>query len=178
MTSERVSPILATWENNCSLPDQLDARLVAALDAEGEDAAGALRAIALRQLVVAVARQAGVGDPADAWDGAARCSATASALSQWRCMRSDSVSMPVRMRKALNGEIAGPRSRRPSTRQAIGEAEIAEGLGERHAVIFGPRRRQHRIARVAHPFERAAVDDHAAHRIAVAARDISSRSGR
>ena len=49
------------------------------------------------------------------------------------------------------------------------EGEIAEGFGEDHAVVFGPRRREHRIARVAQPFERAAVDDDPAHRIAVAA---------
>ena len=49
------------------------------------------------------------------------------------------------------------------------EGEIAEGFGEDHAAVFGPGRREHGIALVAHPFERAAVDDHAAHRIAVPA---------
>ena len=39
-------------------------------------------------------------------------------------MRSGSVSMPVRMRKALNGDSAGPRSRRPSTRQAMAKAKL------------------------------------------------------
>jgi hypothetical protein len=39
-------------------------------------------------------------------------------------MRSGSVSMPVRIMKALNGDSAGPRSRRPSTRQAIAKAKL------------------------------------------------------
>ena len=39
-------------------------------------------------------------------------------------MRSGRVSMPVRIRKALNGESAGPRSRRPSTRQAMAKAKL------------------------------------------------------
>ena len=37
-------------------------------------------------------------------------------------IRSVSVSMPVRIRNALKGEMAGPRSRRPSTRQAMAKA--------------------------------------------------------
>ena len=35
-----------------------------------------------------------------------------------------SVSMPVRIRNALNGDSAGPRSRKPSTRQAIANAKL------------------------------------------------------
>ena len=54
----------------------------------------------------------------------ARYSATALAFSQCFAIRSGSVSMPVRIMKALNGEIAGPRSRRPSTRQAIAKAKL------------------------------------------------------
>ena len=65
MTSERVSPILATWENKRSFSTSATPASIAALDAEGEDAAGALRAIAPRQLMIAIVGQAGVGDPAD-----------------------------------------------------------------------------------------------------------------
>ena len=42
--------------------------------------------------------------------------ATASALTLCRSMRSGSVSMPWRVRKALNGESAEPRSRSSVTR--------------------------------------------------------------
>jgi hypothetical protein len=39
-------------------------------------------------------------------------------------MRRGSVSMPVMIRNALKGEIAGPRSRRPITRQAMAKAKL------------------------------------------------------
>ncbi len=39
-------------------------------------------------------------------------------------MRSGSVSMPVRIMKALKGESAGPMSRRPSTRVAMAKAKL------------------------------------------------------
>ena len=39
-------------------------------------------------------------------------------------MRSGSVSTPVRIRKALNGDSAGPMSRRLSTRHAIAKAKL------------------------------------------------------
>ena len=39
-------------------------------------------------------------------------------------MRSGSVSTPVRIMKALKGESAGPRSRRPSTRSAMAKAKL------------------------------------------------------
>ena len=51
-------------------------------------------------------------------------SATALVFSQCFCMRSGSVSMPVRIRNALNGDSAGPRSRRSSTRHAIAKAKL------------------------------------------------------
>ena len=103
---------------------ELDAGVVAALEAEGEHRAGALRAVFLREVVVAVAGQARHSSPTPPWGAWPAIRATASALSQWRCMRSGSVSMPVRMRKALNGDSAGPMSRRPSTRQAMAKAKL------------------------------------------------------
>jgi len=39
---------------------------------------------------------------------------TLSAFAQWRSMRSDNVSTPLMVRKALNGAMHGPRSRRPT----------------------------------------------------------------
>jgi hypothetical protein len=47
---------------------------------------------------------------------ASRYLATETALDTWRSMRSDSVSMPWLMRKALNGETEEPRSRSSWTR--------------------------------------------------------------
>ena len=44
MTRLRVSPRFATWLNSFSVVDQLDAGLIAALDREGEQRPGALRA--------------------------------------------------------------------------------------------------------------------------------------
>ena len=45
-------------------------------------------------------------------------------FSQCFCMRNGNVSIPVRIMKALNGDSAGPRSRRPSTRQAMAKAKL------------------------------------------------------
>ena len=42
--------------------------------------------------------------------------ATASAFTEWRSMRRGSVSIPCSVRKALNGDIAEPRSRSSVTR--------------------------------------------------------------
>ena len=56
-----------------------------------------------------------------------------------------------------------------------GEAEIAEGLAENHAAVFRARLRQHRVAVVSREVERAAIDDHAADRIAVAAEEFGGR---
>ena len=55
------------------------------------------------------------------------------------------------------------------------EGEIAEGLAENHAAIFRPGLREHRVAVVARQVERAAVDDHAADRIAVSAQELGGR---
>ena len=72
------------------------------------------------------------------------------------------------------------RQRRPDVAQAQhpagdGEGEIAEGLVQHDAVVFGPRLAQHRIAVLARPVERAGVDDHAADRVAVAAEEFRQR---
>ena len=56
-----------------------------------------------------------------------------------------------------------------------GEGEIAEGLMQHDAAIFGARLRQHRIFAGFRPVEGAAVDDDAADRIAVAADEFRQR---
>ena len=56
-----------------------------------------------------------------------------------------------------------------------GEGKVAERLVQHDAMIFRPRLAQHRIAPLARPVERAAVDDHAADRIAVAAEKFGQR---
>jgi len=89
-------------------------------------------------------------------------------------MRSGRVSMPVRIRNALNGDSAGPRSRSPSTRQAMAKAKLPKSLLQLDAVIFGARLAQHRVFVVFRPVEGAGVDDDAAERIAVAAEKIWS----
>ena len=55
------------------------------------------------------------------------------------------------------------------------EREIAEGLVQHDAVVFRARVGEHRIAALTRPVERAAVDDHAADRIAVAAEEFGER---
>ena len=52
-------------------------------------------------------------------------------------MRSGSVSMPVRTRKAFIGESAGPRSRSPEHAARDGKRHVAERLPHLHAVIGG-----------------------------------------
>ena len=60
MISDLASPTLATWEKSWTASMQPLASLAPALDAEGEDRARSLRQVLVRQLVVAVGRQAGV----------------------------------------------------------------------------------------------------------------------
>ena len=56
-----------------------------------------------------------------------------------------------------------------------GEGEVAEGLTQHHAGIFRAWLRQHRVALVLQPIEAAAVDDHAADRVAVTAEEFGER---
>src|SRR4029077_11860748 len=50
-----------------------------------------------------------------------------------------------------------------------------EGLVQHDAVVFRPRLGEHRVAGLARPVEGAAVDDHAADRVAVAAEEFGER---
>ena len=65
MISERVSPMLARCENSFTFDTSFTPGFVAALEAEGEHRAGALRHVFLRQRVIAVAGKAGIAHPRD-----------------------------------------------------------------------------------------------------------------
>ncbi len=137
MTSERVVADIGKMAEHLELLDERLARLVAALEPEGEDRTRTLRRNSVPGARVGIVGKAGIGDPGDL-RMVLEPLATASALSEWRCMRSGSVSMPVRIMKALKGEIEGPKSRRPSTRGGNGERDVAEDLVQHDAAIFGP----------------------------------------
>ena len=80
--------------------------------------------------------------------------------------------MPLRIRKALKGESAGSEIAQAEHAAGDGEAEIPESLAQHHAAIFRAGLREHGIAVVAGEVERAAIDDHAADGIAVAAEEL------
>ena len=135
MISERVSPMLATWLNSSAAVDQLDAQLVAALDAEGEDRARAARAVLLASSWCGAGGRPGVGDPGDARVGLRARRRPSSALSTWRSMRK---------RQRLDARAASGRRSTATGRAEVaqadgvavdGEGEIAEGLVEPQAVI-------------------------------------------
>ena len=74
--------------------------------------------------------------------------------------------------EGVEGRKRGTEIAQAEHAQGDGEGEIAEGLAEHHAVIFRARLGEHRIALVGEPVERAAVDHHAAERVAVAAEEF------
>ena len=73
--------------------------------------------------------------------------ASSSALSLWRCTRSDSVSSPCRNRNELKGESARPEVAQPLDAGADDERDVAEralraeGLPELEAVVARARAR-------------------------------------
>ena len=66
MTSDLASPMLASSEKSFERVDELLARFVAALDAEGDERALAGGQVLFRARVVAAGREAGIVDPLDA----------------------------------------------------------------------------------------------------------------
>jgi len=97
--------------------------------------------------------------------------ATVIALSQWRHAQrqgleagKDKESIERRDRRA---EIAQTEHARGD-----GKSEIAEGLVQHEATVFGARFRQHRVFARLRPVEGATVDNDAANRIAVAAHEL------
>ena len=154
--------------------DELHAGVVAALEAEGEHRARALRHVFLGEAVILVARQAGIADPRDLRmlrePFGDRLRVVAMALHAQR----------QRLDAGEDQERVERRERRAHVAQAEhaagdGEGEIAERLVQHDAVVFRARLGQHRIALLARPVERAAIDDHAADRVAVAAEKLRQR---
>ncbi len=147
------------------------AALIATLQAEGEHRAGPLGRIFLLQRVVGIIGQRRIRDPGH-FRMIFQPFRNGDALSQWRCILSGKVSMPVRIMKALKGEMAGPKSRRPSTRAAIAKGDVAEGRMQLDPPYSGRGSDSNRIFTRGRPVECAAINDDAAHRIAVAAHDL------
>ena len=56
-------------------------------------------------------------------------------IAQCLSMRSDRVSMPVRIRNEFIGAMEGPRSRKPSTRQAMAKAMLPKRFMQLHAMV-------------------------------------------
>ena len=154
--------------------DELDAGVVAALQAEREDRAGAVRAIFLGEVVIAVAGEPRIADP-----GHAR-------------MRRDPfrdrqriVAVPLHaQRQRLDAVEEEKRIERRQSRADVaqrqhaagdGKGKVAEGLVQHDAMIFRPRLAQHRITPLARPVEGAAVDDQATDRIAMATKEFGQR---
>ena len=156
------------------LRDDRRAGFGTALDAEGHQRPGTLRAVLLRTLVVAVAGQPGIAHPR-------HLVVAGEELGNGLGV----VRMPLhaerqRLAAGEDEERVERRDRRAEVAQAEhaagdGEGEIAEGLAEHHVVVFRPRCGEHRIAVRRHPVELAAVDDDAADGIAVAADELGHR---
>ena len=174
MISERVSPILARCENSLTLETSLHAGVIAALEAEGEDRAGALGHVFFRELVVAVAGQPRIAHPRHL-----------AMLGEPLRHRQRVVAVPLhaqrqRLDAGKDEEGIERRQRRSHVAQgqhaaSDGESKIAESLVQHDAVIFRPWLAQHRIAFFARPVEGAAVDDQPADRVAVAAEKFGQR---
>jgi hypothetical protein len=77
--------------------------------------------------------------------------------------------------KGVEGREARPEVAQPHRLAAHGEAEVAEGLGEADAVVSARRLGHEREAVALEPVEGAAVDDHAAHGVAVPAEVLGRR---
>ena len=84
--------------------------------------------------------------------------------------------MPVRMRNALKGDDRRAEVAQAHDAAGDGEGEVAEGLGQPHAVVAGVGVDQRLVLVLgAEPVEGAAVDDDAADRVAVAAHELGQR---
>lgn len=79
------------------------------------------------------------------------------------------------MKKAFMGEMAGPRSRRPRTRQAMAKCDAAKGLVQLHAMVAVVGFGEQWIFAALRPIEVATIDDHAAHGVSVAAHELGER---
>ena len=154
--------------------DHANARLVAAIDAEGEDRAGALGQVLLGQCVVRVGRQPGVRHPGDLGVRGEpfgdRLGVGAMALHAER-QGLDALQQKIGVhRRQCRPEVAKCYGAR-----LHGEAEVAEGLGEGQAVVARIGLGHGRKLAALPPVEAARFDDHAAHRVAVAADELGHR---
>lgn len=114
--------------------DDLHARLVAALDADGEDRAGALRQVFLRQRAILVRGQPGIGDPGN-------LRMAVEILGDLLRVLDVALHAERQGLAAEDGEVGVHRRHgRPEVAEPDGVAidgvgEVAEGLGESEAVI-------------------------------------------
>ena len=128
--------MLARCENSLTFGDELHARLVAALEAEGEYAAGALRADLLGERVIGVLGQARVVHPFDLLvllevlgDGHRVLAVLGHAQGQRLDAGED--------QERVEGRHRGSQIAQAHHAAGDGEGEIAEGLGQPHAVVAG-----------------------------------------
>ena len=138
MISERVSPILARCENSFTLDTQLHAGVVAALQAEREHRARALRAIFAGEVVVAVAGESRIADPRHfrvIGDPFGDGLGVVAMLLHAQRQRLDPGQDQKRIeRRDCRADVA-----QRQHAAGDGEGEIAEGLVQYDAVIFRPR---------------------------------------
>ena len=91
-------------------------------------------------------------------------------------MRSGSVSMPVRIMEGVERRDGGAEIAQAEHAAGDGEGEIAEGLVQHDAVVFRPRRREHRDSGpLADQSKVPPSTIDAAHRVAVAAHELGQR---
>ena len=154
--------------------NELDAGLVAALDAEREHRAGAERQILLRQRAERTGCQPRVGNPGDARMSGKEfrhCVRVGDVPLHAEGKRFDAHERQVRVHRRERGaEIA----QRDGARLG-GEGEIAEILVEAQAVIRRLRFGQRREFFALFPVEFAGLHHHAAERVAVAAEEFRHR---
>jgi hypothetical protein len=158
--------------------DEALAGFLSTLDAEAEQRAGARMAraaqVALRQRMAGALGQARIVDPGHARMLLRGAAPRPAAFSQWRSMRTAGSRCPAAAARPIHR-----RQRRAERAQRLhaglhGEAEVAEGFVEAHAVI-ALRGLGHLRELAVVPGELARLDDHAAHGGAVAAEELGGR---
>ena len=162
MTSVLASPTLARWLASFSASMNLRPAGASALDAEADDRARAARQQTLRQLVIGVARQRGMGDPADRRVGAERREHGRGVLDM--ALHAQRQRLDARSAVAPRCAARGRRRNRasPRSRARMMKAGGPNSLGEDEAVIAGVGLGQRRVTARGAPIEPAAVDDRAA----------------
>ena len=150
----------------------------AALDAEADDAAGAVGQIFLREVVVLIAFQTRVGDPADALVGGERLGDGQTVFAVALHAHVQALETEVQEKRALR-RLDGTEVTH-ELRGGLGDvgAFQAEAFGIGHAVVaFVGRAEAGKFFGVLRPVELAGVDDAAADRAAVAVHVLRRRVG-